>query len=684
MYSRPSFAGVAASGWQDYSADFPERVEEDKGQHSDIRRALTYLGMFGGALACCLSMLTPLVLVALWIYQCCFTQQLKELKTTTSAATFLLSVFLAIAWIPSANLIVYSTLKKAEMTLNTTNATSGSDLQLHGLMPLGSFVFFLIWALAVAFRHGSVTDSYEHDENRETLMRLGAYPLDPPIHVDTIMSLETIRQVRKRQAEMAPSAVATATLSGQLQADPYAYQYQGNDFSGPIQGSQVPSHRQTGSTNQHVDTSGAMAAAYAKLIHNARDYYIQLKRKQHTGGIVAICLSSFAVALVLVAIAVWVQLCPGFYTQDPPNSTYKLYCRDTIDRLSKSGLTQVLYIFAYTYYLGMFTLVATALLFVRKTYKAHVAVVESVTSLAVDAVDRIVDGTSEAVPAAVPQSTGSMAGGFRASRVQSVAEVDDKHDRLLNSRPQFHERAGSLGPARRDSLVAAFAPTAQSHPFDPLNMNHLNAWEAMRKVCVDEITEMHTVLNSVFDPTMLLTLLGFFGSLVYFLYQLYKSRSDLYCAVNPYLARDQVGFIFGPVGVTLASVLLICFVYDFTVVFMLARKCRHAFKRQLSAVTKLEFALTTLLYEMIWNRCQGYQRTATSGKVNEQDMYAIFSKVSNMQVDQSTFQPRPRILNIDSSRVKYFFLYFFLATALALSILIALPVNRNSNCQKNS
>lgn len=115
-----------------------------------------------------LPLLSPFYLVALLFYQFCL---VEHLNAANKAATFIVGVFLSVAWIPYANLIIYYNGVTKHCINNAVNA----------LLPLGLFYTFCTWGVLSGIKHFSIADSYEHEQDRSHLRHLKRVELVPPI-----------------------------------------------------------------------------------------------------------------------------------------------------------------------------------------------------------------------------------------------------------------------------------------------------------------------------------------------------------------------------------------------------------------------------------------------------------------------------------------------------------------------
>jgi hypothetical protein len=114
---------------------------------------------------------SPIHLIGTLIYQ--FGCVHGTLSPTSRVATFVVCVFLAIAWIPFVNFGYYLNFDFAHR--------NDKGVQLDGVVPLGTLAVFYIWGSVVAFRIYSIDDSYEEEKDRRNVQRLCAFPLNPPI-----------------------------------------------------------------------------------------------------------------------------------------------------------------------------------------------------------------------------------------------------------------------------------------------------------------------------------------------------------------------------------------------------------------------------------------------------------------------------------------------------------------------
>lgn len=806
-----------------------------------VQRALRILKFLGfGVLAAvaCLLCLSPIFLAVLCIYQCCLTVgrsgggggRGRGGNPTSLVATFLLVIFLGIAWIPTVNLMLNRVIMNqhydvvtssingnvtTETTVTTTatvappaSPSSGDDnatmlnvcgqlmttenwsivknaINVHSFLPIGSFVFFLIWALSIAFRHGSVDDSYEEEDKRKAVMSLARVELSPPVHACTIVIKSrspTDGLAGDDAYDRGRTSFGSVSFGSGVQPGAMSQQHAGGGPSSTGAPATEPNNRTYGALHgtttayslANTDGYGSYdaaryqeqlaringsddAASADAFLYNAQDLYRCLREQSGSRAtdrsVLWMLVVSLIIALVLCLVAMWVQFCPGYNLKGGWLNTD--HCpRESLECLiHKYETHKWLTIFAYAYYVGMFTLLGTALLFVRRQYSNQVTLVQKVTQLPKQVVDDATapnylrgggrDGGNRGGPEGLNTSSDDDDGDDDAGGDDGVDDTgkeeedfdncDTNHSpgddvvtaaaatgtavsvvdgtiafpsavRTVSSRRNTSLAGLNHGPVKRrtappntstmhmtTSSVAANnnSPLPLASPlhslgatrrlpdrFDPFNASHLKAWNAIRKVCVDEITNDASVLNSMFGPTMLLTVAAFFVCCGYYLYKIYVTRTRTSKATNPFRDFTSPDFILGPVGVTVASVLLFCLCYDVAVIYSSARKCRAAFKQQLVTVTKLEFVVTKVLYSFVFDLSQGVQTRAQrlNGRaVRPQQLEELYAMVTSLQLFLEAEQARPRLLAVDSHLIKYAFVYFFLLTAIILSVALVLP-----------
>jgi hypothetical protein len=125
--------------------------------------------------------LSPIYLPLLLIYQFCLVGR-ERLSTQAIAVTAVLAILFSISWIPVVNLAL---LPSALQGLKRLNASSVdvTNTQVNAITPLVVFVVFCVWGSFVAFKHFSLADSYEADEERASVRILAEIALDHPLAV---------------------------------------------------------------------------------------------------------------------------------------------------------------------------------------------------------------------------------------------------------------------------------------------------------------------------------------------------------------------------------------------------------------------------------------------------------------------------------------------------------------------
>lgn len=114
---------------------------------------------------------SPLLLVYLIIYQFCLVG-VDKLSPQAKAVTAVAAIFFGIAWIPVVGVVLF--------LLDPTDDTND---RANALAPIGAFSIFCIWGSVVAFRHFSISDSYEPERERSNVKRLESLVIDPPLLV---------------------------------------------------------------------------------------------------------------------------------------------------------------------------------------------------------------------------------------------------------------------------------------------------------------------------------------------------------------------------------------------------------------------------------------------------------------------------------------------------------------------
>ena len=125
--------------------------------------------------------LSPIYLLLLLIYQFCLVGR-ERLSTQAIAVTAVMAILFAISWIPVANLALLPSALEGLRELNATNEDI-TNTQVNAVTPLVVFVVFCVWGSFVAFKHFSLADSYEPDEERASVRVLADIVLDQPLAV---------------------------------------------------------------------------------------------------------------------------------------------------------------------------------------------------------------------------------------------------------------------------------------------------------------------------------------------------------------------------------------------------------------------------------------------------------------------------------------------------------------------
>lgn len=141
--------------------------------------------------------LSPLYLVATLVYQVGCVH--GKLSPTSRVATFVISVFLSVAWIPFVTLYYYVVEPpqgNIQCRTTVTNATTGvseyivsdSDfrtqfrndqgVQLDTVVPIVSLALWYLWGSVTAWRVYSIDDSYEEEKDRAVVGRLKAHTVN--------------------------------------------------------------------------------------------------------------------------------------------------------------------------------------------------------------------------------------------------------------------------------------------------------------------------------------------------------------------------------------------------------------------------------------------------------------------------------------------------------------------------
>ena len=80
------------------------------------------------------------------------------------------------------------------------------------------------------------------------------------------------------------------------------------------------------------------------------------------------------------------------------------------------------------------------------------------------------------------------------------------------------------GSVRKLEMLPGGVLAEKGISLSPTNLTHLRAWDAVRRVCVEELTSPTSVFTSIVTPTIAINVLGFFGCYVYILYRIVFNR----------------------------------------------------------------------------------------------------------------------------------------------------------------
>lgn len=136
--------------------------------------------------------LSPILLIYLLIYQFCLVG-VRRLSAQAKAVTAVLAIFFAIAWVPVVTCTLY---------FLDASEDEGSVDVVNAFAPPAAFFIFCFWGSVVAFRHFSISDSYEPETERSNVRRLREIEVDPPLLVLRSSHVpEELRQQQRQQEE---------------------------------------------------------------------------------------------------------------------------------------------------------------------------------------------------------------------------------------------------------------------------------------------------------------------------------------------------------------------------------------------------------------------------------------------------------------------------------------------------
>ncbi|CUG94085.1 GPI-anchored surface protein, putative [Bodo saltans] len=144
--------------------------------------------------------LSPFLLIYLLIYQFCLVG-VRRLSAQAKAVTAVLAIFLSIAWVP----VLTSTLYFLE-----ASHREGSVDAVNAFAPPATFFIFCAWGSVVAFRHFSISDSYEPETERSNVRRLKDIEVDPPLLV--LRASHVPAELREQQLQQQQEEVVSSPL----------------------------------------------------------------------------------------------------------------------------------------------------------------------------------------------------------------------------------------------------------------------------------------------------------------------------------------------------------------------------------------------------------------------------------------------------------------------------------------
>lgn len=148
--------------------------------------------------------LSPILLIYLLIYQFCLVG-VRRLSAQAKAVTAVLAIFFAIAWVPVVTTTLYF--------LDASHQEGNVDA-VNAFAPPATFFIFCFWGSVVAFRHFSISDSYEPETERSNVRRLKDIEVDPPLLV--LRSAHVPEELRLQQRLQDEEVISSPLFPGNV------------------------------------------------------------------------------------------------------------------------------------------------------------------------------------------------------------------------------------------------------------------------------------------------------------------------------------------------------------------------------------------------------------------------------------------------------------------------------------
>ena len=393
---------------------------------------------------------SPVIFCYLLIYQFCLVG-VDNLSVQAKGVTAVAAIFFAIAWVPVVSVILYCIGKDHDQ----------NDF-VNAFTPLGALSVFCIWGSVVAFRHFSIRDSYEPEQERSAVKRLKEVVIEPALVVrgaDVPVDLrEQLVQDARSQYGGDSSNVFQPPTAGNT----------ASQFFMPPSGSMFGTGKYPSKSTMQA-SSNFPAAPHHRPSSNDPQYMLlqatdALQLYQILKGPVQHTVRATLISVVLSITTVVIVRTEGFRVQ------------------SASGqYSEVLYALSTFFFSGMFLVFYSTFALVITMYLHQVSFIRRLTYA-----------------------------------------VDDNV-------------ASRLRPVRIETM----------------HLKQLRAWEACRRLAVEELTSPKSILNAIFTPSMWLSAVGTVSIFSYLVARLLFQRQD-YGQVSislTILMVVLVGFMMCSIGV---------------------------------------------------------------------------------------------------------------------------------------
>lgn len=151
-------------------------VVQSEAENVPRRTQSTRAGVLWALLVLFAPALSPFYFLFMLFYQFCLVE--GALSFLAKGVTWISSVFFGVAWIPWLNAVIYFLMKE-----RPTNEQELQALQINAFGPIIAFYVFAAWGSIIAFRHFSIADSFEAEEDRQTVRHMKSFLLEPPITI---------------------------------------------------------------------------------------------------------------------------------------------------------------------------------------------------------------------------------------------------------------------------------------------------------------------------------------------------------------------------------------------------------------------------------------------------------------------------------------------------------------------